>query len=186
MSRARDHRDEGMKKLRLRDQLRDVQLKQEQQLRDLEQKHDERIVEVKQEAIRDFTANRIGDVTLGLNPQTSQQNVNYQYNTQGIDASRNDSGFVMMRRNSTIPPWDGKTTAGENLQQSKFRTFQVQMHTYFQQEGCYDALFSQHPIPVFHPSREELCQRFDHREVCLLYTSPSPRDKRQSRMPSSA
>ena len=24
------------------------------------------------------------------------------------------------------------------------------------------------------------------REVCLLYTSPSPRDKRQSRMPSSA
>ena len=25
-----------------------------------------------------------------------------------------------------------------------------------------------------------------HNEVCLLYTSPSPRDKRQSRMPSSA
>ena len=24
------------------------------------------------------------------------------------------------------------------------------------------------------------------REICLLYTSPSPRDKRQSRMPSSA
>ena len=26
----------------------------------------------------------------------------------------------------------------------------------------------------------------DQVEVCLLYTSPSPRDKRQSRMPSSA
>ena len=26
----------------------------------------------------------------------------------------------------------------------------------------------------------------DHPEHCLLYTSPSPRDKRQSRMPSSA
>ena len=26
----------------------------------------------------------------------------------------------------------------------------------------------------------------EHPEVCLLYTSPSPRDKRQSRMPSSA
>ena len=26
----------------------------------------------------------------------------------------------------------------------------------------------------------------DHIEICLLYTSPSPRDKRQSRMPSSA
>ena len=25
-----------------------------------------------------------------------------------------------------------------------------------------------------------------HRKACLLYTSPSPRDKRQSRMPSSA
>ena len=25
-----------------------------------------------------------------------------------------------------------------------------------------------------------------HNEICLLYTSPSPRDKRQSRMPSSA
>ena len=27
---------------------------------------------------------------------------------------------------------------------------------------------------------------FGHPEGCLLYTSPSPRDKRQSRMPSSA
>ena len=26
----------------------------------------------------------------------------------------------------------------------------------------------------------------DLRDICLLYTSPSPRDKRQSRMPSSA
>ena len=26
----------------------------------------------------------------------------------------------------------------------------------------------------------------DHAYICLLYTSPSPRDKRQSRMPSSA
>ena len=29
-------------------------------------------------------------------------------------------------------------------------------------------------------------QEFGHVDVCLLYTSPSPRDKRQSRMPSSA
>ena len=98
-----------------------------------------------------------------MNPQTSQKNVNHYY-TQGIDASRNHSGDVMMRRNRTIPPWDGRATAGESLH-SKFRTFQVQMYMYFQQEGCYDALFSQHPIPVFHHSREELCQRFDQREV---------------------
>ena len=36
---------------------------------------------------------------------------------------------------------------------------------YIQQEGCYDALFSRHPIPVFHPSREELCQCLDSRGV---------------------
>ena len=29
-------------------------------------------------------------------------------------------------------------------------------------------------------------QRFDHFEYCLLYTSPSPRDRTRSRMPSSA
>ena len=33
-------------------------------------------------------------------------------------------------------------------------------------------------------SRE--CEAFDGSKDCLLYTSPSPRDKRQSRMPSSA
>ena len=32
-----------------------------------------------------------------------------------------------------------------------------------------------------------LIERFDfYKRACLLYTSPSPRDKRQSRMPSSA
>ena len=31
-----------------------------------------------------------------------------------------------------------------------------------------------------------LGSRLDPARVCLLYTSPSPRDKRQSRMPSSA
>ena len=33
---------------------------------------------------------------------------------------------------------------------------------------------------------EEACRDRDLRFTCLLYTSPSPRDKRQSRMPSSA
>ena len=31
-----------------------------------------------------------------------------------------------------------------------------------------------------------ICQHFIYCNICLLYTSPSPRDKRQSRMPSSA
>ena len=33
---------------------------------------------------------------------------------------------------------------------------------------------------------ESAGKQWDHRRSCLLYTSPSPRDKRQSRMPSSA
>ena len=33
---------------------------------------------------------------------------------------------------------------------------------------------------------EEIAYASEHRRRCLLYTSPSPRDKRQSRMPSSA
>ena len=33
---------------------------------------------------------------------------------------------------------------------------------------------------------EELDKRIGELRACLLYTSPSPRDKRQSRMPSSA
>ena len=32
-------------------------------------------------------------------------------------------------------------------------------------------------------TRTEICSRFD---ICLLYTSPSPRDRQKSRMPSSA
>ena len=39
-----------------------------------------------------------------------------------------------------------------------------------------------------HPDADRLrvCQVNDGNGSCLLYTSPSPRDKRQSRMPSSA
>ena len=37
------------------------------------------------------------------------------------------------------------------------------------------------------PTYKEVCSHATgHLEACLLYTSPSPRDKRQSRMPSSA
>ena len=37
-----------------------------------------------------------------------------------------------------------------------------------------------------YPNGEERCIACKLCEACLLYTSPSPRDKRQSRMPSSA
>ena len=100
MSRAGIDREDEL--TRLREQLHELQLKQE-----------EMIEEAKHEALRNYTANR--EAAIGLNQQPSQQNVN-QYNTHGIDGSRTTSGFLMMRRNSTIPPWDGKATAGESLQ----------------------------------------------------------------------
>ena len=38
-----------------------------------------------------------------------------------------------------------------------------------------------------HKEQESIChEALEHFRTCLLYTSPSPRDKRQSRMPSSA
>ena len=33
---------------------------------------------------------------------------------------------------------------------------------------------------------KQTCKKFDVKKVCLLYTSPSPRDAHESRMPSSA
>ena len=42
------------------------------------------------------------------------------------------------------------------------------------------------PTPEFTPQEVVEIQLEALRNNCLLYTSPSPRDKRQSRMPSSA
>ena len=41
-------------------------------------------------------------------------------------------------------------------------------------------------IGLFNPLSARIYTVFGHSLFCLLYTSPSPRDKRQSRMPSSA
>ena len=41
-------------------------------------------------------------------------------------------------------------------------------------------------IDATHASDEAILRIHDADYICLLYTSPSPRDKRQSRMPSSA
>ena len=34
--------------------------------------------------------------------------------------------------------------------------------------------------------RQAICHAIDRKKLCLLYTSPSPRDRTRSRMPSSA
>ena len=49
----------------------------------------------------------------------------------------------------------------------------------FDSAEAFDAMLQKRP-----PQRQPCCLLLDVR--CLLYTSPSPRDKRQSRMPSSA
>ena len=35
-------------------------------------------------------------------------------------------------------------------------------------------------------AQKEIATRYDFKKSCLLYTSPSPRDRQKSRMPSSA
>ena len=52
--------------------------------------------------------------------------------------------------------------------------------------------YTEHSVDGDEPARDAMAARGDGRRsvpqvyICLLYTSPSPRDKRQSRMPSSA
>ena len=49
-----------------------------------------------------------------------------------------------------------------------------------QLEGCTNPIHEAHGIPNEYYTRSECF------EICLLYTSPSPRDRTRSRMPSSA
>ena len=57
---------------------------------------------------------------------------------------------------------------------------------------CCDLLHPDHCLTeqqvseIAHDIRMDLNLHDLYKQVCLLYTSPSPRDKRQSRMPSSA
>ena len=41
-------------------------------------------------------------------------------------------------------------------------------------------------VPVFPPKKDKSSEESDGSKGCLLYTSPSPRDRTRSRMPSSA
>ena len=52
---------------------------------------------------------------------------------------------------------------------------------YISEIAVFDAMWSEHCS--YKSSKKHLATLYNN---CLLYTSPSPRDKRQSRMPSSA
>ena len=62
--------------------------------------------------------------------------------------------------------------------------FGVRLRGQIQTFTGYRSVHSEHMEPVKGGIRYSL--GVNQNEVCLLYTSPSPRDKRQSRMPSSA
>ena len=59
-------------------------------------------------------------------------------------------------------------------------------------QGELDTKFEHHPVHTFYEGSTELAENLLGLKgiggfyVCLLYTSPSPRDNRTSRMPSSA
>ena len=55
-----------------------------------------------------------------------------------------------------------------------------------QYEQRYDISVAEWRVLVHLTQQTEISVRDIFTRVCLLYTSPSPRDKRQSRMPSSA
>ena len=83
------------------------------------------------------------------------------------------------------------------------KTADIQMATRQEEAGCHAYCFAPDPsvptrIQVYElwEDSDSLAAHFKHpnydamvaalSSACLLYTSPSPRDKRQSRMPSSA
>ena len=54
-------------------------------------------------------------------------------------------------------------------------------------EANFDQLFPNYRVALSHPlTNTQGIAMLTHEELCLLYTSPSPRDQRGSRMPSSA
>ena len=62
----------------------------------------------------------------------------------------------------------------ESVNVIQLRKWQIAMNLFI-------GLFSSLPFQVWY-----FYQSHAHRKICLLYTSPSPRDRQKSRMPSSA
>ena len=58
----------------------------------------------------------------------------------------------------------------------------------FAHEGRCSGLTDKEYARIKHSQKSsyQKARKFTHRAICLLYTSPSPRDRQKSRMPSSA
>ena len=97
----------------------------------------------------------------------------------GIDAERNDKDLWTSVK---------RVYGGKDTKLVKYLRNHNNEEIY-SKEGK-EAIFTGHWSKIFQITEDENAQ-FDeqnelHVNTCLLYTSPSPRDKRQSRMPSSA
>ena len=75
---------------------------------------------------------------------------------------------------------DNFKMGGESAKKDKKSTFVVEMHTNYNQEVKLDEEVETHLTYIDHDKKR------NQYKLCLLYTSPSPRDRTRSRMPSSA
>ena len=74
-----------------------------------------------------------------------------------------------------------------DLVRSEFINFLIDSQLKEKEEGKKQGSVSREEFHQFQEGTKELLRNFLEFFIsCLLYTSPSPRDKRQSRMPSSA
>ena len=85
-----------------------------------------------------------------------------------------NSGFVMLATDEELTSFDGSVDLLKSHIEGKLQQFSSQQTTTFSPEKI---------VEIAIQAGEAI---MDVYENCLLYTSPSPRDKRQSRMPSSA
>ena len=76
-----------------------------------------------------------------------------------------------------LPYWSGKTALAKQLGQEG-----IELHRNLSQELGAETGFRELDLLLTVPANQDLAQL----TPCLLYTSPSPRDRTRSRMPSSA
>ena len=80
---------------------------------------------------------------------------------------------------------DPLTLVQLGLESKKFYLIKLNRDTYSAPNLC-KVLSNPKTLYIMHYARQDLLWLKYHLRVCLLYTSPSPRDRTRSRMPSSA
>ena len=105
-------------------------------------------------------------------------------NIEGARA-RADKGELAFGTMDTFLMWrltNGRVHATDSTNAGRTLLFNIHENRW-DEELCQLLNVPQSLLPEVHDSAADFCTTD---KSCLLYTSPSPRDKRQSRMPSSA